>query len=326
VSLERSEGLWLLELRDRTRGQRVRVLPEVGGAVVEHRVRHRGSFVPLIDPPPDLKAVQADPMRWGCPVLFPFPNRIRDGVFAFEGRSHRFTESFLEGHHIHGLVYSRPWQIQRCDTGTAGATATLSFRSRSFPEIREQYPFPFELQASYTLSPAGLLSTLAVRNVGRKPLPMGIGLHPCLRLPIGPSAPRSACRLRVPARARWELEKRLPTGRVVPVSGPFELRAGAGLEGLELDDVFTDLETETSSVRCELEDGAAGLRTVLEMEREFREVVVYTPEGRSAVCIEPYTCATDAPNLQARGIDAGLRVLGPEERFVARVRVFAEAL
>jgi aldose 1-epimerase len=29
------------------------------------------------------------------------------------------------------------------------------------------------------------------------------------------------------------------------------------------------------------------------------------------VALEPYTCATDAINLQQRGVDAGLLVLGP---------------
>ena len=33
------------------------------------------------------------------------------------------------------------------------------------------------------------------------------------------------------------------------------------------------------------------------------------PPHRKAVCLEPYTCVTDAANLQARGIDAGWREL-----------------
>jgi aldose 1-epimerase len=43
----------------------------------------------------------------------------------------------------------------------------------------------------------------------------------------------------------------------------------------------------------------------------FRELLVFTPPHRQAVCLEPYTCVTDAINLQARGIDAGLLVLPP---------------
>ena len=44
---------------------------------------------------------------------------------------------------------------------------------------------------------------------------------------------------------------------------------------------------------------------------ELRELVVFTPPHRQAFCIEPYTCITDAINLQQRGTDAGLQVLPP---------------
>ena len=50
-------------------------------------------------------------------------------------------------------------------------------------------------------------------------------------------------------------------------------------------------------------------------DKVFREVVVYTPPNRDAVCLEPYTCVTDAINLQSRGIDAGWRVLEPGAEF-----------
>jgi aldose 1-epimerase len=50
-------------------------------------------------------------------------------------------------------------------------------------------------------------------------------------------------------------------------------------------------------------------------------MVVYTPAHRQAFCVEPYTCATDAVNLQARGIDAGWLVLPPGEKWTAVVEM-----
>ena len=44
----------------------------------------------------------------------------------------------------------------------------------------------------------------------------------------------------------------------------------------------------------------------------FRESVLFVPPHRRAVCVEPYTCVTDAVNLQQRGVDAGWRELPPE--------------
>jgi aldose 1-epimerase len=54
-------------------------------------------------------------------------------------------------------------------------------------------------------------------------------------------------------------------------------------------------------------------------DRAIRELVVYTPPNRPDVlAVEPYTQATDAINLQSRGVDAGLRVLkhGQQDTFV----------
>ena len=44
-------------------------------------------------------------------------------------------------------------------------------------------------------------------------------------------------------------------------------------------------------------------------------MVVFTPPHRQAFCVEPYTCVTDAINLQQQGIDAGLIVLQPGQRW-----------
>ena len=53
----------------------------------------------------------------------------------------------------------------------------------------------------------------------------------------------------------------------------------------------------------------------------FRELVAFTPPHRQAVCLEPYTCTTDAINLQQRGINAGLRVLAPGEQWAGVVEM-----
>ena len=46
-------------------------------------------------------------------------------------------------------------------------------------------------------------------------------------------------------------------------------------------------------------------------DKSFRELVLFTPQHRHAVAIEPYTCSADAANFWARGIDSGWLVLDP---------------
>ena len=49
------------------------------------------------------------------------------------------------------------------------------------------------------------------------------------------------------------------------------------------------------------------------------------PPHRQAVCLEPYTCVTDAVNLQQNGVAAGWKVLPPGERWQADLELAVEA-
>ena len=49
----------------------------------------------------------------------------------------------------------------------------------------------------------------------------------------------------------------------------------------------------------------------------FRELVVFTPPHRQAFCIEPYTCTTDAINLQAPAWTPAWLTLPPGGRWTA---------
>jgi aldose 1-epimerase len=84
------------------------------------------------------------------------------------------------------------------------------------------------------------------------------------------------------------------------------------MRGLKLDDVLTALEFPSPRGICRLVDLGKNAEFQLHFDRVFRELVIYTPGGRpEVIAVEPYTQTTDAINLQARGIDAGLRVLKP---------------
>src|SRR5205085_5666266 len=100
-----------------------------------------------------------------------------------------------------------------------------------------------------------------------------------------------------------------------PVDNRLDFREGQPLAGLKLDDVLTGLAFEGDRCTCRLVDRAAGAEVRLGFDRSFRELVLFTPPGEPGVIsLEPYTQTTDAINLQARGVDAGLRVLRHDER------------
>lgn len=242
------------------------------------------------------------PTSFGMPILFPYPNRIRDGVFVFAGKRYAVSPN------RHGYVRDKPWHVVEHGADAGGAFLTAMFRSADYPEeILAQYPFPFRLDVSYRLCGGEFRLTARARNEGDAPMPCGFGIHPYFRRP-------DQARLCLPARSRYELEDALPTGRLLAVSGPYDFRTAAEIGGTVLDDVYTDLlPEEDGKVRCRL-SGAEG-ETIVEFDAgSFPVVVPFTPPvPRQAVCIEPYTCPTDAFNLQERGLCKDVIVLGPGE-------------
>src|SRR5262249_40140933 len=107
----------------------------------------------------------------------------------------------------------------------------------------------------------------------------------------------------------------LPTGKRLPITGKKDLREGQELEGLKLDDVLTGLKPKGGEIETIVMDPGAGLQIRQTFDATFRELVVYTPPHGRSVCLEPYTCTTDAIHLAERGVDGGWRVLPPGAEF-----------
>ena len=253
------------------------------------------------------------PTSYGIPILFPFPNRIRDGRFTFQGRTFEVNPP------RHGFVRDKAWRVVgHGASDEAGAWLTAAIDARDYAaQILPQFPFPFRLEVTYRLRAGRLEMETVARNTGATDMPAGFGIHPYFRKPARGT-------LTVPAGRRWELSDSLPTGRLLDVTGAYDLRRAADLGGLQLDDIFTDVTTdEDGRARCRITDEEARTQTVVEFDaRQFPHVVVYTPPApRRAVCVEPNTCPTDAFNLQARGVESNVLVLRPgaEVRFDVRV-------
>jgi len=111
-----------------------------------------------------------------------------------------------------------------------------------------------------------------------------------------------------------------PSGDCRAIEDAAALQAGLSFAEMQFDDVFAGLNFDDDNLcRARVSDPESGITLQLEFDKAFRECVVYTPPHREAICIEPYTCVPNAADLQARGIDSGLRILAPGESFEARV-------
>jgi len=252
------------------------------------------------------------PTRSGFPILFPFPNRIRDGRFTWAGKEYRLPANDPSGKNaIHGFVCRRPWRVvdQGVDDGSAWVKGEF-VGSQDAPETLELWPADYRITASYCFGGDHLELAVTVSNPGPKELPYGLGFHPYFALSLFGG---SEAEITVPADKTWELADSLPTGQRSPVEEGRDLRAGKRYDQLHLDDVFTDLQPPTKANESALRGVVRHGNRRLEMHTSgiFREIVGFTPPHRQAICLEPYTCVTDAINLEQQGVDAGWRVLKP---------------
>jgi len=242
-------------------------------------------------------------------LLVPWPNRVRDGRYAFDGAEHRLELTEPErGNALHGLVLHSRWHGVR----TSARRVSLSYELHP----RAGYPFALALAVSYELASGGIVMTLHATNVGAEPAPFGAGFHPYLT--PGTSQVDDAV-LEIPAGTRVPVDERLlPSGAPAPVDGTeLDFRSPRRLGALRLDACFGDLGRSPAGVaRVRIGTRAGAGQLTVWMDERFRFVQVFTADA--AIAVEPMTCAPDAFNT-----GDGLVVLEPGASFTGRCGLIA---
>ncbi|HLZ31309.1 MAG TPA: aldose 1-epimerase family protein [Chloroflexota bacterium] len=237
----------------------------------------------------------------GLPLL-PWPNRLADGEYTFEGQALRLpVDEVARRNAMHGLTRWLNWNVLE--------QAPDRVRMGLVVHPRTGYPFTLELSIEYVLAADGLSVTTTARNAGPRALPFGAGQHPYVT--VGGALVDSAS-LHLPAHARLELDasRRLPTGTLLPVDGDddeFDFRTPRPIGSLVLDDCFTTVDRGADGrARVRLADPGTGRRVELWMDASYRYVQVFTGDTlpaarrRRGLAIEPMTCP---PNAFRTGTD-----------------------
>jgi aldose 1-epimerase len=289
----------------------------VSSGGVEHELRH-GPYTAVVTDigaglrvlrHEDLDLVRSYPAesvrpRYSGVILAPWPNRVTDGRYEFDGQSHQLPVNEPErGHALHGLtLWDRFTPAHSSDRGVTLSTDLVP---------RVGYPFPLTISVTYVLHDHGLTTTVLVRNTGSRPAPWGVAAHPYVCAGTGHV---DECALTVPADEFLEVtgERMLP-GDVRTVTEELDFRAARRIESTFIDHAYTGLRADA--------DGLARVTLVADSGRGVEcawdpqllpWVQVHTadapePENnRTALAVEPMTCAPDAFNS-----GAGLVTLAP---------------
>ena len=188
-SVERSDfaGYDAYVLREGATGAAAQIVPALGANCIAFRAPPVGAAGPLVDLLPPLSGVaDIGPTGYisGNPILFPFPSRMCQGRFTFEGRNQQFDVDPDNGHHIHGLVATQPWAVERAESTDAGAVLRTSLDLGANPDIRRQYDYACRLTVTFTLHDATLTLHSEVCNTETAPCRWASATIPGSRPPL----------------------------------------------------------------------------------------------------------------------------------------------
>jgi aldose 1-epimerase len=269
-----------------TYGQQRATVVEVGGAIREFYVGERR----VLDPFP-LDAI-ADGAH-GNPLV-PWPNRLADGAYEFDGQKQQTALTEPEkGNAIHGLLRWQPWRLG------ARAPERVEMVVRIHPQ--KGYPFTLDVSVVYELTDDGLVVTTSATNIGEHACPYGAGQHAYLSPGNGLI---DDCTLQFVAATRIDTdpERQLPAGRV-PVDGtPYDFREPRRLGDFQMDYAFTDLIRDGEGKAWARLGAPDGTTAELWVDESYAFLEVFTGDSlaagraRHGLGCEPMTCAPNAFN------------------------------
>jgi aldose 1-epimerase len=240
-------------------------------------------------------------------VLAPWPNRIDEGEYSFEGVACRAPwDEPARRNAIHGLVRWRPWQ----PLDRTAATVTMACTLNPSPAYR----WWLRLEVTYALDASGLTVTTRATNRSDASAPFGLAFHPYLTLggALDDATLTLAARTWLPSD-----ERLLPTGREDVDGTDRDFRRGRAVGATQMDTAFTDLERDEEGV-ARVTLSSADRRVTLWADNAFGWLMVYTadtiePERRRrSIAVEPMTCP---PNAFVTGED--VIALAPGEPWAA---------
>jgi len=236
-------------------------------------------------------------------ILFPFPNRLKDGQYHFEDRSYQFPINEVEvNNQLHGMLFNAPFKVTDTRESDLEASITLA---HEYSGILPYYPFPFVFEVTYRYYLSGFSVKFQVKNTGQERLPFGIGWHPYFQIDgigVNDYVFSSGDLEEIALDQRTSI----PTGERKLIPNPV-----LALNKHKQDNAYQLKGETTYSLK-----GPDALRVSFRASDSLSYLQLFTPDGGETIAIEPMTCNVNAFNNQE-----GLLTLEPGDSFDCEVKI-----
>ncbi|MCR2804782.1 aldose 1-epimerase [Paenibacillus soyae] len=309
------DGYSVVELRDTERGDCAQLVPEIGGNLI----RFHSSGRELLAAPGSIHDLRGNEFMYGTPLLFP-PNRVQGGSFTFKGRPYQLPINEQPDRHLHGELARKSWEaVEWRGTEEQGAYVVLRFRYSDHEDMLAYFPHPLVFNVTISLLGGRLRLDGVIVNEGEDEAPFAFGLHPYFNLPGGQAL------LQAPAVKEWPIST-FTFIEGVPANTE---RAGELREGLSLDRIaplgsaMVELQEGEERV-CRLRMIEEGYTIAYSIGNTFPYLLIFRPNWSESICLEPYSCLTDAFNLPYPPEMTGASGIAPGERVTFETCMWVE--
>jgi len=239
--------------------------------------------------------------------LFPFVNRLKNGVYEFEGKDYRFPLNEPDkGNALHGFLFNQPFEIQDMGVNTEETFIKLRY---SYDGEYDYYPFPFDFQVIYRSNKSNILEVeFFLENTSEHNAPVSFGWHPYLTF----SDDIKNIKVTAPIRERVEVNPNIiPTGSSVKDE---RFLNGKEIQDDQLDNSFRLIPTEKYTVALLSQQDRAEI--TMEFNKSMKFLQMFTPPTRQSIAIEPVTS-----NINVFQNGDGLLIIKPGESFSTIIKI-----
>lgn len=260
-------------------GEQRAVVVEVGGGIRRYDVGDRA----VLDPYP------RDAICDGAhgATLIPWPNRLGDGRYSFDGSAYQVPLTEPEKNNaIHGFLRWRSWQAREQSPDRVVVGTVL--RPQPF------YPFTLDVAVEYALDATGLTVRTRATNIGGAACPYATGHHPYL----SPGTGRiDDCVLEFGAATRviTDDKRQLPVRDDAVPGTDYDFAGPRRLDSLQIDYAFTDLTRDAAGRAYVRLTGTDGRCAQLWADETYPYLEIYTGDTleparrRQGLGVEPMT-------------------------------------
>ncbi|MDO5981518.1 aldose 1-epimerase [Flavivirga spongiicola] len=225
-------------------------------------------------------------------ILFPFANRIKDGVYTFNNKAFQFEINQKEENNaLHGLVYNKTFQIINQETSNDSASILLEYNET---ELSIGFPYTYTIQLKYIFTSNNLSLNVSVKNTDSKAFPYTLGWHPYF---LSDNLFNSSL--------DFNSTKKIVLGERNITTGveDFELKDAFNIEDKPLDDcwILNSNEVTFNTPKYQL---------IMRSSAKNNFLQAYTPSKLNTIAIEPTTGVSDSFNN-----NIGLEVLDANDTY-----------